>query len=144
MPSEPTVVSQNSFPDVRTLQPTTSSQHGNDHRCDETVFDILHREDVGDHVASIDPPSSPPAGAHASEDSLRRLNGADNDVAIASSPSSIPGGVENGGSLDDVFQSSPASHRSKVYVLRPKPRQSLVDLPNGMPQRSVLRTVASC
>uniref|UniRef100_A0A093UT67 F-box/WD repeat-containing protein pof10 n=1 Tax=Talaromyces marneffei PM1 TaxID=1077442 RepID=A0A093UT67_TALMA len=131
MPSEPTVVSQNSSLDVRNSRLTTSSQHGNDHRCDEPVFDILHREDVGDHVTSNDPPSSPPAGAHASEDSLRRLNGVDNDAVIASSPSSTPGGGENGGSLDDVFRSSPASHRSnKVYVLRPKPRQSLAGLPN--------------
>jgi hypothetical protein len=132
MPSEPTIVSQNSSPDARTLQPITSSQHGNDLRRDEPVFDILHREDVGDHVASNDPPPCLPAGAHAGEDSLRRLNGVDNDVAIASSPSSIPGGVENGGLLDDVFRPSPASHRSKkVYVLRPKPRQTLADLPNG-------------
>lgn len=132
MPSEPTIVSQNFSSDARTPQPTTSSQHGNDHRCDETVFDILSREDVGDHVASNDPPSSPPGGALGDEDSLRRLNGFDNDVAIASSPSSIPGGVETEGSLDEAFRSSPASRRSKkVYVLRPKPRQALADLPNG-------------
>lgn len=138
MPSEPTIVSQISSPDARTFQSTSSSQHGNDHRCDEPVFDILPREDVGDHVASNDPPSSPPAGAHASEDSLRRLNGVDNDVAIASSLSSNPGGVENGGSLDDVFRTSPASHRSKkVYVFGPKPRQTLADLPNGTVARQV-------
>lgn len=131
MPSEPTIVSQNSSSDVPSSQPTTSSQHGNDHHCDEPVFDILPREDVGDH-ASDDPPSSPPGGAPGDEDSLRRLNGFDNSVAIASSPSSIRGGVETAGSLDDVFPSSPASRRSKkVYVLRPKPRQALADLPNG-------------
>ncbi|EED16921.1 F-box and WD domain protein [Talaromyces stipitatus ATCC 10500] len=131
MPSEPAVVSQNSSPDVPTPQPTTSFQHGNDDRCDEPVFDTLLREDVGDQVASSDPPVSAPAGAHASEDALlRRLNGTDDDVAIVSSPSSVPRGVETENSLEDVFRSSPGSHQSKVYVLRPKPRQTLAELPN--------------
>ncbi|OKL59577.1 hypothetical protein UA08_05227 [Talaromyces atroroseus] len=133
---EPTAVSQSPFTNASPAASTTSSQHGNDHRCDEPVLDILPREDVGDrhfNDASSDLPPSAPAGGgvhgRIQEPLLRRLS---NDAVLASSPLSTHYEPHSDDLEEDVPQSSPAQNesKSKVYVLRANPRQSLADLPN--------------
>jgi hypothetical protein len=130
---EPTAVSQTPFTNASPAPSPTSSQHGNDHRCDEPVFDILPREDVEDRHLNDASSGLPSAGVHGiDEPLLRRLSSAaDNDAVLASSPSSTRYGFHSDSSHEDVFQSSPAQYQSKVYALQANPRQTLSDLPNG-------------
>lgn len=132
MQPEPLVVSQTSSTDANPANPPTSSQHGNDRRCDEPVFDSLPPGDVGDrHV--VDDVDSAIASSHSTGDGshaslLRRLNSVDRVDSVPTSPAHY--GSEFG-SPPQGMQSGSADSKSKVYAFRMKPRQSLADLPNG-------------
>lgn len=136
MHSEPTIVSQIPSPDVSSSQDINSSQHGNDHNCNQQVFGILPREDVGDHyidAGSADPGSSFFAAKASTSEvpAAHQMKDAFDKVDSTSRPSAVLQDFENGVASDDVSPSSPSSHQSKVYVLQPTPRQTLADLPNG-------------
>lgn len=139
MQPEPLVVSQNSPADANPANPSLSSQHGNDRRCDEPVFDNLPPGDVGDRRVVDDVDSAIASSLSAGDGShasllLRRLNSVDH---VDSAPTSPVSYGSDFGSPPQVMQSGSADSKSKVYALPMKPRQTLAHLPNGK-QRHVL------
>lgn len=129
MQPEPLVVSQTSSTDANPASPSTSSQHGNDRRCDEPVFDSLPPGNVGDRrvVDDVDSAiaSSQSAGDASHASLLRRLNRVDSLPTFPAHDGS------EFGSPPQAMQSRSADSNAKVYAFRMKPRQSLADLPNG-------------
>ncbi|KAL1969210.1 hypothetical protein VTN77DRAFT_464 [Rasamsonia byssochlamydoides] len=132
MPSEPTAVSQKTPVDTNPAFPSDLTQHGNDLCHDESVLGILPRGDVEDHNASVDTvdtdtsPSFVPAGDDGSL--LRRLSATDN--ALPASSTSVRRSSSSPPEEARLDLSGQSITRSKILVLRPKPRLSLADLPN--------------
>ena len=115
MQSEPTVISKSALADIHPPTPSSTTQHGNDTRYDETVFDHLHRGEIEGHEEE---------GAHGFGSEGSRLG-------QLSPVDDLPSEDTTPGHLRDTLQANVSQDDARVYVLHPRKRVSLTDLPNG-------------